>query len=204
METTQNTANTNVSQTKPKLSPGDQARLNLSKVDKRKVGRPKGFKEPHSILRDRTKQKFNERVMKMANRLFNAQASIALGQQFLYRIDKEEIVGPKGGLSYRPKPAVIVTDPEEIQRYIDGETGAGERLNDPTDRASSYWYITAKEANNMALDSMLNRAYGRAKESLEVSGEVKFSLKELAKRIDRPLLQNPVQDAEIIEDQNNG
>ena len=96
-----------------------------------------------------------ERVNKMVDELFNAQASIAQGVSYLYRIDKDD----KG----HDKPAVIETDPNVIKDYIDGKL----------DDADSYYYITTERPDNRALDSMLNRAFGKPEEKIDITTDGK-------------------------------
>ncbi len=42
--------------------------------------------------------------------------------------------------------------------------------------------LKAKEGDTKAFDSLLDRAFGKAKENLEISGDVKFSLSSLAQQ----------------------
>jgi hypothetical protein len=90
------------------------------------AGRPKGKLSKLNEQRQKAKKRFIERVNKMVDELFNAQASIAQGVSYLYRIDKDD----KG----HDKPAVIETDPNVIKDYIDG------KLED----SDSYYYITTE------------------------------------------------------------
>lgn len=94
----------------------------------------------------------------------------ALGQTFVYRIDEER--DSKGKLLSRKH--VLVTDPHEIEKALDKMEEGGQ---DPDD---AYYYVTAKEPDHKAIEMLLNRAYGKPKESLTIDGEVKFSLKALA------------------------
>ncbi len=125
-------------------------------------GRPRGKKTEIVIQREEAMKQFRVRVAKICNRLFNAQAAKALGQIILFRIDKEKVVGPKGGVTYRNLKPVIVTDEKEIMDYLDGEFCGGKPVNDPTDPNSAYYYITTKEPDNQAIDSMLDRTFGKA------------------------------------------
>lgn len=129
------------------------------------------------------KRRFVRRVTDMTDILVNAQASLAVGQQFLFRIDKELAVGPKGGKAYRPKRPVVVTDPEEIMDYIQGSIVEGDARDDG-DPGSSYYYLTTREPNNQALDSLLNRALGRARETVEMNLHGRFSLVDLARGLE--------------------
>jgi hypothetical protein len=77
------------------------------------AGRPKGKLSKLNEQRQKAKKRFIERVNKMVDPLFDAQATIALGTTYLYRVDHDE----KG----HALPAVIETDPKVIKDYIDGK-----------------------------------------------------------------------------------
>lgn len=127
------------------------------------AGRKKGSKDAKTLERERVLKEVRQRILKNAQRILDGQLSIGLGQQFLYRIDTE--IDSKGKKT-RSKP-VLVTDPEEIKDYLDGEYGDGESMNTETE----YYFITTKEPNNMALDSMLDRTFGTALKSIELTGK---------------------------------
>lgn len=110
--------------------------------------------------------------MSAADELYIAQRTLARGQTFLYKIEKERIEGPKGGVSYRSKPPKQVTDPEEVLRYLEREVDkANGDIEDEFDRSATYYYITTKEPSNQALDSLLDRTFGKAVQAVELSGK---------------------------------
>lgn len=127
-------------------------------------GRKPGPMTVQKITKELALRHFNDRVAKSTNALFNAAKSLAVGQTFIYRLDEEEKIGAKG-TKYTVKTPVLVTDPGEISDAIDFLEGNGSTDN--------YYYITTKEPDVRAIDSLMNRAYGRAKESVELSGEIK-------------------------------
>lgn len=132
-----------------------------------------------SLVKSATLKAFNQRVMRFTDNLFNAQASLATGVQHLYRVDKYEVKKANGQYEYKSKPAVLVTDPTEIAQYIDN-ISRGEKYDE--DGETEYYYITTVKPDNQAIDSMLNRTFGKAKESIDVDVDVKMSLTELAKK----------------------
>lgn len=163
-----------------------------------KTKRPRTAK---GLVKSMVKKAFDQRVMTIANPLFNAQASLALGASFLYRIDKYEIKKAGGVIEYAKKPAVIVTDPNEIKDYIDHIAQGG---GYDEDDECEYYYIHTVKPDNQALDSMLNRTFGRAKESMDIDIDMKVSLKDLAKeRLRLTRNENEITDATIIDDDNN-
>ncbi len=130
----------------------------ISRENGKKGGRPKGKKNAATLEKEKVLGELRQRIMKSAQRILDGQMSLAAGQQFLYRIDTDK----KGK---RSKP-VLVVSPEEIANYLDGEYGNGESI----DTKEKYYYMTTIEPNNMAIDSMFNRAFGKPVESMEVSG----------------------------------
>jgi hypothetical protein len=117
-------------------------------------GRKPGKMEEQTIRRMKVLEAYRERVMKDADQLFNAQMSLAVGSILLFRIDKDD----KG----KDLPAVQVTDPEEIKAYIDGDA-----------EQDAYYYITTKLPDNRAIDSMLDRTFGKAPEKIDVTSNGK-------------------------------
>lgn len=117
------------------------------------AGRKPGTKNPATLEKERVLAELRQRIMKIAQRILDSQTSIALGQQFLYRIDTD----PKTKHKSRPE---LITDEETIRDFLDGEFGDGQSINTDTE----YYFITTKEPNNFAIDSMLDRTFGKAKQ----------------------------------------
>jgi len=169
-------------------------------VQPAKRGRPKGYKTPRIIERNLVKRHFEQRVLRATDGLIDAQLSLAQGQQFLFKIEKEEIIGPKGGVSYKAKKPELVTKPAEIQAYLEGVIEHGD-IDDQSDSAATYYYITTKEPSNQAIDSLHNRVHGKPTESLQLGGDVAFSLislaegrKKLEERLAAEAIQGTVRD----------
>lgn len=125
------------------------------------AGRKKGSKDPETLEREAVLAAFRQRAMSAADILFDAQLTIARGQTFLYKIEKEKIVGPKGGISYRRMKPVLVTSQFEIEQYLEGLIEEGD-LDDENDPAATYYFLTTKEPNNQAIDSLLDRSLGKS------------------------------------------
>lgn len=161
-------------------------------------GRPKGRRNSKTLIALEVKRLRDQRILGMQDMLIDAQTSLARGQQFLYRIDKQEIVGPKGGKSYRNLPPKLVVDEWEIRDYLDNKITNG-NSDDESDPSASYYYMTTKEPVNQAIDSLNQSVFGRPKESIDLNTNVKFSLKNLGAA--RKHLQNETKtiDAQIIE-----
>lgn len=116
------------------------------------AGRKKGSENADTKERRIALERFKSRVAKKIDKIFNAQADLALGTSHLFRIDT---IG-EGEKS--KKVHTLVTDPDEIKSFLDGEFENGQ----------DYYYITTKSPNNLALESLLNRTFGRPKETIEI------------------------------------
>ncbi len=113
-------------------------------------GRPKGSMNKATKKKKAVEEEFKQKVMRSATRLFNAQMAIAEGVKYLWRIDKD-----KDGKKEKP---VIVTDPDEIEEFLADEIDSG-----------SYYYISTEKPDNRAIDSFLDRLFGRAVQSTDIT-----------------------------------
>lgn len=122
------------------------------------AGGPKGKMQPQTLERIQAAKLFKARVAKNTNKLFNAQFDLAIGEKYL-------MVKRVTGTGKDRKTWVEVVDNiETIKEYIDDD---GESLN--ADAGEDYYYMSVRGANNSALDSLLNRAYGKAEERLDIT-----------------------------------
>ena len=124
-------------------------------------------------------KEFKDRILTNIYELLTAQMNIAKGTSYLYKIVTHK--GIKGGEGR--KEHILVTDPYEIKDFLDeleGESG----VNPNTDN-DDYYYISTKQPDNKALDSLINRVFGKVKESLDItsSGEELKSLTDNIKKI---------------------
>lgn len=124
------------------------------------AGRKEGSKNKATIEKKIVEDAFKQRVLKSADKLLNAQMNLAEGVQYLYRIDKTKIIGPKGGVSYRPEKPVLVTSPIEIENYLAGLTEDGD-AQDENDPEAAYYFLTTEKPDNRALDSLFDRVFGK-------------------------------------------
>ena len=110
--------------------------------------RKKGLKALEEITIEEIEKDFKRRVGHSAHKLLNAQMSIALGTQSLYKVIQ--------GVDEKGKPTrkhVLVTDDEEIRNYLDDPS----MMN-----GEDYYYITTKQPDNNAINSALDRLFGKA------------------------------------------
>jgi hypothetical protein len=125
------------------------------------AGRPKGKKNAATLEKEAVLKEYREKILQSADILFQSQMTLARGQTYLYKIEKEEIIGPKGGKSYRSKKPELVTSQWEIESYLEGLVDEGDE-NDENDPRAAYYFLTTKDPDNRAIDSMLDRTFGKS------------------------------------------
>ena len=133
------------------------------------AGRPEGSLNQETLEKQRVLHEIKQRIMRKADRLLDAQFSIAQGQQFLYKIEKTKVVGPKGGISYRSEKPKLVTNEWEIQAYLDYLVDKENGEDEPLEAEDDYYFITTKEPDNKAIDSMLDRTFDKAIQTTDVT-----------------------------------
>jgi len=124
------------------------------KDGRRNNGRPRGSMNKATMEMKVAKKAFTDRVNKNVDRLFNAQLSLALGEKYLM------VIRTEGEGKNRKRWTEIIEDPEIIKQYLD------EELDDDDEH---FYYMTTKPASNQAIDSLLNRSFGKARESLDLT-----------------------------------
>lgn len=124
------------------------------------AGRKLHGKNPATIKREEAKRQFQARVAKNANKLFNAQFDLAIGEKYLM------VKRVTGTGKDRKTWVEVIEDIETIKKYIDDD---GESLN--ADAGEDYYYMSVRGANNPAIDSLLNRSFGKADESLDITSD---------------------------------
>lgn len=122
------------------------------------AGAPKGTIQRRSLEKSAVARALRERTMAHADNLFNAQLTKAVGSVMVFRVDEEEIGGGK-----TKRVHTYITDPDEIKKVLDkNEGGAGIVGKD-------YYFVTSIAPDNRAIDSMLDRTFGKAMQPVEVS-----------------------------------
>lgn len=139
-----------------------------SRINGKRGGRPKGTRTKAALERDKVMAAWRQRVFQFADALLDSQMTLARGQTFLYKVEKEWVQTGKGGFFKKKRP-VIVEDPEEIRAFIERE-GEGANPDEDQDGGDIFYYLTTKEPSNQAIDSMLDRAAGKAIATTQVQG----------------------------------
>lgn len=119
-------------------------------------GRKPGKVSEEKLALKLQKEALQQRIAAHANQLFNAQFNLAIGQTMLFVQIKERDSKGKVIRVYHER----VESQETIKDYLDDE----DAMNDD----EHYYYITTRPANNQALSNLLDRAFGKPKENIEV------------------------------------
>ena len=125
---------------------------------------------------------FRERVAKHADLLFDYQFTLARGCTVLYRVEKD-----KQG---NDKSPVMVTDQSEVMDYLAGKLKDGK-----------YRFITTEKPDNRAIDSLLDRTFGKADSKIDLTSQASVSRRHLSScrpsrregiELDTPVGSNPL------------
>jgi len=127
-------------------------------------GRPKGSILNTTKEKKAVKAEFDRRVRQHADRLFNAQLNLAVGETVLM---VKEYVGE--GKNRKVKHTQV-TDIDIISQFLDENNGGPTTLGED----DSWYYLTTRQANNQAIDSLLNRGFGKPTEKVQVEGGTFF------------------------------
>lgn len=123
----------------------------------------KGTRNKATVDREKELEEFKNLTARRRKTLWSAQMVLAMGSIQVFRIDTETVGQGKNKKTFKKKP-VLVTNTEEIIKALDFEYAEGD---DPNDE-ETYYFVTTKDAENKAIDSLLDRTFGKAKESVAV------------------------------------
>lgn len=111
------------------------------------------------------KTAFEDRIRKHADKLFNSQFTLATGTQMLFVIHTDS----KG---VRRKPE-MVTDPDIIMRFLDENEGMDGTMevedHAEGSKVEDYFFLTTQRPDGKALNDMLDRAFGKAPATLDLT-----------------------------------
>jgi hypothetical protein len=117
-------------------------------------GRRKGSKNKKTLEKEAALARFQERVRAAVDPLFESQFTIAQGCTYLYFV-------PRG-----TKQPVIVKDPVKIALHLKGELKSSK---------GEYYFITTERPDNKAIDSLLDRTFGKAPYNVELGGTLRLA-----------------------------
>lgn len=116
------------------------------------AGRPKGKKDPHTIEREAVLAEYRARVCRQAERLLNAELTVAQGCSYLFKRAKET---PKG----KERKTERVTNEETIRQYLDGELD---------DDANDYYFITTDKPDTFTIRGMFDRTFDKPAQRMPI------------------------------------
>ena len=128
---------------------------------KNQGGRPLGSKNKKTLERRMVERAMHQLIMNKASRLLKIMMYQAEGEHSLIRVD--EIKGPRGGVT---KEHNIVTSGREIEKFFNkyaqdiNSQDEIEGLNGIV--KDNYYYIKKKEADWRAIESLLDRVFGKS------------------------------------------
>lgn len=122
------------------------------------AGRPKGSMNKTTKEQKIAEEYFRSRVINSISKLADSQFNIAQGCSYLYKIETTRI----GKKRVKGKP-ILVTDQSEIEHYLAG---------DYDDQNDDYYFITTEKPDNKALDSLMDRVFGKALQPIDLSGDI--------------------------------
>jgi hypothetical protein len=124
------------------------------------AGRPKGKKSQTTLEKEAVLAAWRLRVLQKAEQLFHAQYSKAVGSVMVFRVDETEDDNGKVKREH-----VHVTDPDEIKEFLDECEGMNGYSGD------KYYFITEVLPDNKAIDSMMDRTFGKAQQTLDIGNK---------------------------------
>lgn len=128
-----------------------------------KGGRPKGSKEAATLEREAVLKAYRERVCRQAQRLLDAELTVAQGCSYLYRKPKKAEKG-------ETRKAELVKDEETIRKFLDGELDHDE---------DDWYFITAEKPDTFTIRGMFDRTFDKPGQRHEVEHSGTVTLADL-------------------------
>jgi len=132
------------------------------------AGRKKGGKNQSTIDREKILEEAKNIIAGRTRKLIDTQTILAMGAIKIYKIHYHWEGSAKKRTLIKDKPEIVENDDEIIQ-VIDWEFGSG-AMGDPSnhdqdDQEYDYYFVMTKEPDNQALNSLMDRTFGRATEN---------------------------------------
>lgn len=121
------------------------------------TGPKKGSKHKKTLEQKIALDTIRQRVLKNAQKLINSQLNLAYGVSYLFKVKTHK----------NRKEAELINDQDTIMEYFDGSLEKNKKDDE-------YFYITTEKPSGRALNSLFDRALGKATTSLDVTsgGEI--------------------------------
>ena len=126
-------------------------------------GRKLGKKSLKTLKKDRIKEAVNQRIFKIAENLIEAQTILALGHISIY----EKI---KNKDKSRKDKFILIEDEELVKEILSKTGGMGGIIE------NKFYVIALTKPDNQAINSLLDRAFGRAQQSLEAEIDTNLTI----------------------------
>jgi hypothetical protein len=120
-------------------------------------GMRKGTKLKRTLEKEHIYAEYKQRVMKHADTIFNAQITNAVGNVYIYQVIEEV---NEDGKKTGKKKHVLIEDPETIKEVLDENQGQSGLVDE------DYFIVTTAKPDNQAIGDMLDRAFGKATQTL--------------------------------------
>jgi len=131
------------------------------------AGRKKGGENEDTRKRRIAEKEYKERVVAHIHDLFNSQLNLAKGLTYMFRVDETE--DDKGKKIRKHVRVEIPSEMIAVLDELDGDESG--RVDDPAGE-EKYYYLTTKDPDNRAIDSMMDRVFGKAPQTIEHSGGI--------------------------------
>jgi len=147
-----------------------QKQIRANRKNAKKAGRPKGKKNKATLEKEAVLAVYRQKIMRNAGILFKSQLHLSTGVSYLYKWEKG-----------KTRPTLVI-DQEEIEEYIIKENDP-ERAIKKVDKNAAYYFITTERPDNRAIDSMLDRTFGKATQPVagEDGGPIEVVITQYAK-----------------------
>lgn len=124
-----------------------------------KGGRPVGSKNKQTLEKSRIERAIKGRIMRSADALINSQMGLAKGLTYLYVIKTNRWKDKDGKWKSKRQKPRLVKDQPTIEAYL-----ADELTGD-----DDYYFLSTDKPDNKALDSLMDRAFGKAQRSMDIT-----------------------------------
>lgn len=134
------------------------------------AGRPKGSENEKTKELKAIKQGMQMQIAGKVNQLVTAQFRMAVGTGRLFQRYEREVTFGRGKNQKTEKRFEVrqVLDDADFMIYLSLSHDENGRAKDES-TGTEYFYMVAREGNPVALANMLDRAFGKPKESLDLS-----------------------------------
>lgn len=133
-----------------------------------RAGRTKGAKNKKTIEMEVAQKQLQQSILANITPLTVAALNSAIGERYVYRIETTK----DGG---RTK-AEVVTDQHEISDALEAIE------NDAGVIDQSFYYVSVKPSDTRSLQALFDRAFGKAKETVDMNIKGELSLRMLAQK----------------------